>query len=322
MVEKLLEGVEPTTQIGSQGRHCLRLMGDGHIAKAQATTNDIRTGSQKALADVDMQTWNHTVDQANQLIEQLSSVHQWIRDDGESPSKYRVAYATLWNQYEDAIASLWEIDPQTIVRFRERVITRVGDLETRINDMCDNWDPDCSHYFEKMIVCHEINHGLMTALDQDRALKNAERVAQCTEKDLVTKGWCLWQCNALGGETIAVVRDDGVKGVPEGYPVCYKAELDKLFGTGVNHATLRLVYEAKRMAGAIVADIGDEDRTAQHGSKVEPIRKCQCGSTDFWLRPDTECVPANWLCSRCHPQPRATSKQLRMEVLTQTENGQ
>jgi hypothetical protein len=31
--------------------------------------------------------------------------------------------------------------------------------------------------------------------------------------------------------------------------------------------------------------------------------KCQCGSTDFWQRPAGQWGPAEWLCSRCHPNP-------------------
>lgn len=36
----------------------------------------------------------------------------------------------------------------------------------------------------------------------------------------------------------------------------------------------------------------------------KPNRLCsRCGSNDWWLR-DSEHGPAEWLCNRCHPNPK------------------
>jgi len=80
----------------------------------------------------------------------------------------------------------------------------------------------------------------------------AEVVAECTRKLLGTKGWCLWKCSTLGGEVIAVVLDENVEGVPEGYPVYTEAELEELCQDDISEASLRLVHEAKKLAGAKV----------------------------------------------------------------------
>jgi hypothetical protein len=80
----------------------------------------------------------------------------------------------------------------------------------------------------------------------------AELVACRTKELLRTDGWCLWKCGSLGGDVIAVVRDEGVEGVPEGYTTYTEAELAELFQRGISQATLRLVHEAKKQTGAIV----------------------------------------------------------------------
>lgn len=80
----------------------------------------------------------------------------------------------------------------------------------------------------------------------------AEEVAQRTRELLVVQGWCLWKCSTLGGEVIAVVRDELVEGIPEGYPVYTEDELEELCQDGVSEASLRLVHEAKKLAGAKV----------------------------------------------------------------------
>jgi len=85
----------------------------------------------------------------------------------------------------------------------------------------------------------------------------AEVVAECTRELFATRGWCLWKCSALGGEVICVVQDELVEGVPEGYPVFTKAELEELCQDGVSGATLRLVHEAKKIAGAVVVSVED-----------------------------------------------------------------
>jgi len=83
-------------------------------------------------------------------------------------------------------------------------------------------------------------------------LAQAEEVAQRTRELLNSQGWCLWRCSALGGEVIAVVLDENVEGVPEGYPIYTEGELVELCQYDVSEATLRLVHEAKKLAGAKV----------------------------------------------------------------------
>jgi len=83
----------------------------------------------------------------------------------------------------------------------------------------------------------------------------AEVVAECTRELLNFRGWCLWKCSTLGGDIIAVVRDENVEGVPEGYPVYTEAELEELCRGDVSEAHLRLVHEAKKLAGAVVITV-------------------------------------------------------------------
>ena len=86
-------------------------------------------------------------------------------------------------------------------------------------------------------------------------LYQAEEVARHTRELLAIQGWCLWKCSRLGGEIIAVVRDENVEGVPESYPVYTEAELEELCQDDVSEASLRLVHEAKKLAGAKVQTI-------------------------------------------------------------------
>jgi len=82
----------------------------------------------------------------------------------------------------------------------------------------------------------------------------AEVVAECTRELLATKGWCLWKCSVLGDEVIAVVRDELVNGIPDGYPVYTNAELEELCQDNVSDSTLRLVHEVKKLVGAKVTN--------------------------------------------------------------------
>lgn len=84
------------------------------------------------------------------------------------------------------------------------------------------------------------------------ALAQAEEVAWCTRELLATRGWCLWKCSTLGDEVIAVIREDLIEGVPQGYPVYTELELEELCQDNVNDATLRLIHEAKKLARAKV----------------------------------------------------------------------
>lgn len=86
------------------------------------------------------------------------------------------------------------------------------------------------------------------------ALAQAEEVARRTSELLITQGWCLWKCSTLGGDVVVVVRDESVKGIPEGYPIYTELELGELCQDGVSEATLKLVHETKKMAGAKVTN--------------------------------------------------------------------
>jgi len=79
-----------------------------------------------------------------------------------------------------------------------------------------------------------------------------DEVARHTRELFAKQGWCLWGCSTLGGEVIAVVIDENVEGVPAGYLVYTEAELGELCRDDVSEATLRLVHEAKKLAGAKV----------------------------------------------------------------------
>ena len=92
-------------------------------------------------------------------------------------------------------------------------------------------------------------------LQKEDKPQSAEVIAERTRELLATRGWCLWKCSTLGGEVIALVGDENVTGVPSGYPVYTELELEELCQDGVSEATLRLVHEAKKMAGAKVTSI-------------------------------------------------------------------
>lgn len=91
-------------------------------------------------------------------------------------------------------------------------------------------------------------------------LLEPEEVARRTRELLNSQGWCLWSCSAFGDDIIARVLDEDVEGVPEGYPVYTEAELEELCRDGVDGATLRLVHEAKRIAGAVVISVKNVER--------------------------------------------------------------
>ena len=141
------------------------------------------------------------------------------------------------------------------------------------------------------------------------ALAQAEEVARHSRQLLATQGWCLWKCGALGDEVIAVVVDENVEGVPRGCPTYTELELEELTRGNIAVSTLRLIHEAKKLAGAVVIGAEDARPMPWHHSKTEPVRRCQCGSTDFWLRQASQWGKAEWLCSRCHPRPEGDSEQ-------------
>lgn len=171
MVEQLLREAEQETWPASQEKKYLRLVRGKviYISEAEAMEEKVLAGPRKGLSEEDILVteWNCRVEWANQLKERISFVHQMIRDDNRSPSQYEPAYNTLWGEYRDAIESLIELDSEPVARFRDRVATRIGELEIQVNAICDNygnWDPENFNAFERMLVCYEMNFDLMVAL--------------------------------------------------------------------------------------------------------------------------------------------------------------
>ncbi len=91
-------------------------------------------------------------------------------------------------------------------------------------------------------------------------LTHAQHVADRTKRLLHRRGWCLWWCQAFGGEHIIIARDEKVLSIPQGYPVYTQAELERLFSHDVKLSTLRLIHEAKRIMGAWVITILESNR--------------------------------------------------------------
>jgi len=99
----------------------------------------------------------------------------------------------------------------------------------------------------------------------DAFSKDAPIQEEVTTEDLLEKqGWCLWQCAALDGETIALVRDESVKDVPAGYVIYTQAEMEEVGRYKVPQATLRIIHEAKKRASAKLISIQSNHKESQH----------------------------------------------------------
>ena len=77
-------------------------------------------------------------------------------------------------------------------------------------------------------------------------IAHALRTACDTESILSNKGWCLWQCELLGNDVIAIVRDDSVHEVPGRYVTYTESELRHIFTSPLSHLSLRIIHQAKR----------------------------------------------------------------------------
>ena len=102
--------------------------------------------------------------------------------------------------------------------------------------------------WQKNLLLGQGETGVTEEGDQ-AASARAQEVVRRTRELLNSQGWCLWKCSTLGGEVILVVVDELVGGVPGGYPVYTVSELEELCQDGVSGAALRLVHEAKKLAG-------------------------------------------------------------------------
>ena len=92
----------------------------------------------------------------------------------------------------------------------------------------------------------------LTNLEQK--LAQAEHTVNRTCQLLDTRGWCKWQCEALGDDVVVIARDHKVTGIPAGLPVYTMQEFQHLFGGSkpISRSTLRLAHEAKKLFGARV----------------------------------------------------------------------
>ena len=82
--------------------------------------------------------------------------------------------------------------------------------------------------------------------EEERRVAHAQRTAWDTESILSNRGWCLWQCELLGNDVIAIVKDDNVQEVPGRYVTYTESELKQIFTRRMNRVTLRIIHEAKR----------------------------------------------------------------------------
>jgi len=179
----------------------------------------------------------------------------------------------------------------------------MNDLETRIEQ-------------GKKAIALDKERGMDTSLwDKELArletTTQAQGVAGRTRGLLAIRGWCLWKCSILNGDIIVIVRNELVSGYPEGYPVYTEAELERLCRDDVSEATLRLVHEAKKLAGATVVGVEAKNHAHCHRSPDDsvqdyPAHPCHnCGCSDYGLCEASRWGKAEWLCSRCHPKPES-----------------
>lgn len=96
----------------------------------------------------------------------------------------------------------------------------------------------------------------------EKELAMLEEAAQ-TRELLETRGWCLWRCHALENEVIVVLRDELVDGFPAGYPTYLEQELECLLE--VDDSTLKLIHEAKKLAGATVTGVEKQEKEGATG---------------------------------------------------------
>jgi len=78
-------------------------------------------------------------------------------------------------------------------------------------------------------------------------------VARTTNRYLADRGWCLWRCSAIDGDLLVVVDPQQACSVPAGYCVYTLIELYAL--AQLDPRTIRLVHEAKKIAGATIASV-------------------------------------------------------------------
>ena len=83
--------------------------------------------------------------------------------------------------------------------------------------------------------------------------KRVNSVISDTLSQIAARGFCLWRCQALGGQVIMVVDRDLPAGAPSGYLVYCLEELVKI--EPLPASTIKLINTAKRLAGAVVESV-------------------------------------------------------------------
>ena len=91
----------------------------------------------------------------------------------------------------------------------------------------------------------------------EQKLSQAEHTVNRTCQLLDTRGWCKWQCQALGDDVVVIARDDKVAGMPTGLPVYTMQEFQHLFGDSkpISRPALRLTHQAKKLFTATVLSV-------------------------------------------------------------------
>lgn len=84
------------------------------------------------------------------------------------------------------------------------------------------------------------------AVQLESDIVQARIVAEKTEAAFAERGWVMWKCSLFNGEKIVIIRDEMVKGYPDGYPVYTDSDLRRV--TDLPDATVKLIHEAKKRA--------------------------------------------------------------------------
>lgn len=125
-----------------------------------------------ATTDDELGKWDSFIQQAEQMKQRISIVHQMMRDDVRRPSQYLIDYDELWYRYREVIGHLRMINPEFVEQFGDKVVAKVKELEVRLGAMYGAWNPDDFEDFEELLALYEKLHDQAVALgwEEDRAL--------------------------------------------------------------------------------------------------------------------------------------------------------
>lgn len=144
----------------------MRLVGGKvvYITESEALAEEVLTVTGDRLGE-----WNQLVREANRVRERISAVYQMVRDGERRPSQHQADYSMLWYQYQEVIGCLCEIDPESVDRFRDKVVARIKELGIRYNVVHDAGNPDFDD-FDELLALYEVT------VDQAAALSRAEKM--------------------------------------------------------------------------------------------------------------------------------------------------